>query len=70
MSPMNSKRVPESETMVLVCDGGQWLTPYLIVVIVTVDVVPVEGYSEVRSNGIDVDRLELSRFEGRLFVVW
>lgn len=42
---------------------------YLIVVIVTVDMVPVEGYSEVCSNGIDVDRLELSRFEARLFVV-
>lgn len=69
MKPMKLKRVPESNTTVRVCDDEQWLTPHLTVEIVAVDMVAVEGYSEVRSDGINVDRLELSRFKARLFVV-
>lgn len=45
MSPMYWTNVTESEAMVLAYDCHQWLTEYLIVVIVRVDMVPVEGYS-------------------------
>lgn len=69
MSPMYQTNVAESEAMALMYHYYQWLTEYLIVVIVRVDVVPVEGYSQVRSHGVDMDGLELTGFEACLLVV-
>lgn len=69
MSPMYQTSVAEREAMVLVYDYHQWLTEYLIVVIVRVDMVPVEGYSQVGSHGVDMDGLELTGFEACLLVV-
>lgn len=45
------------------------LTEYLIVVIITVDMVPVEGYLQVRSDGVHMDRLQLPSFEACLVIV-
>lgn len=42
---------------------------YLIVVIVTVHVVPMEGYSEVHSDGIHMDRFQLPRPEACPLIV-
>lgn len=53
----------------LVYDYHQWLTEYLIVVIVGVDMVPVEGYSQIRSHGVNMDGLEFTGFEACLLVV-
>lgn len=55
--------------MVLAYNCHQWLTEYLIVVIVRVDMVPVEGYSQVRSHGVNMDGLELTGFEACLLIV-
>lgn len=69
MSPTYQTSVAESEARVLVYDYHQWLTEYLTVVIVGVDMVPMEGYSQVRSHGVDMDGLELTAFEARLLIV-
>lgn len=69
MTSMYQTSVAESEAMVLVHDYHQWLTEYLTVVIVRVDMVPMEGYSQVRSHSVDVDGLELTGFEACLLVV-
>lgn len=47
----------------------QWCSLYLTVVIVGIDMVLVKGYSQVRSDGVDVDRLQLPSFEACLLIV-
>lgn len=49
--------------------SGCCLAGYLIVVIVTVDMVPVEGDSQICSDGVNMDRLQFPGLEARLLVV-
>lgn len=42
---------------------------YLIVVIVMVDMVPMEAYSQIGSDGVHVDGLQLPSFEAGLLVI-
>lgn len=45
------------------------INEHLIVVIVTIVMVPVEGYSQIRSNSIHMDGLQLPSFKTCLLVI-